>query len=208
MIEVIKVESKKNVKDFVMFPFELYKDCEYWVPPIINEEIDAMDTNKNPVFKNAEAEFYLAYKDNKIVGRVAAIVNWVEIEEQKKNKLRFNKINVIRPITFFEINGNNIFINKNGNKINTYLNKYYSYNKINHNFGCIIYKNYQDSLTLDFLLKQVNNILKYVNLNDTNLNEPNSNASLISFSNSSRCSLCSCLRAFDHSIAHLVLQTL
>ncbi len=89
MIEVIKVESKKNVKDFVMFPFELYKDCEYWVPPIINEEIDAMDKKKNPVFKNAEAEFYLAYKDNKIVGRIAAIVNWVEIEEQKKNKLRF-----------------------------------------------------------------------------------------------------------------------
>ena len=89
MIEVIKVESKKNVKNFVMFPFELYKDCEYWVPPIINEEIDAMDKKKNPVFKNAEAEFYLAYKDNKIVGRIAAIVNWVEIEEQKKNKLRF-----------------------------------------------------------------------------------------------------------------------
>ncbi|RZP08619.1 MAG: GNAT family N-acetyltransferase [Flavobacteriales bacterium] len=89
MIEVVKVESKKNIKDFVMFPFELYKDCEYWVPPIINEEIDAMDKKKNPVFKNAEAEFYLAYKDNKIVGRIAAIVNWVEIEEQKKNKLRF-----------------------------------------------------------------------------------------------------------------------
>ena len=49
MIEVVKVESKKNIKDFVMFPFELYKDCEYWVPPIINEEIDAMDTNKNQV---------------------------------------------------------------------------------------------------------------------------------------------------------------
>jgi GNAT superfamily N-acetyltransferase len=89
MIKVIKVESKKNIKDFVIFPFELYKGCEYWVPPIINEEIDAMDTDKNPVFKNAEAEFYLAYKDNKIVGRIAAIVNWVEIEEQKKNKLRF-----------------------------------------------------------------------------------------------------------------------
>jgi len=98
MIEVIKVESKKNVKDFVMFPFELYKDCEYWVPPIINEEIDAMDTNKNPVFKNAEAEFYLAYKNNKIVGRVAAIVNWVEIEEQKKNKLRFGWYDTIDDI--------------------------------------------------------------------------------------------------------------
>lgn len=98
MIEVIKVESKKNVKDFVMFPFELYKDCEYWVPPIINEEIDAMDKNKNPVFKNAEAEFYLAYKENKIVGRIAAIVNWVEIEEQKKNKLRFGWYDTIDDI--------------------------------------------------------------------------------------------------------------
>ena len=98
MIEVVKVESKKNIKDFVMFPFELYKDCEYWVPPIINEEIDAMDTNKNPVFKNAEAEFYLAYKDNKIVGRVAAIVNWVEIEEQKKNKLRFGWYDTIDDV--------------------------------------------------------------------------------------------------------------
>jgi len=98
MIEVIKVESKKNVKDFVMFPFELYKDCEYWVPPIINEEIDAMDKKKNPVFKNAEAEFYLAYKDNKIVGRIAAIINWVEIEEQKKNKLRFGWYDTIDDI--------------------------------------------------------------------------------------------------------------
>ena len=88
MIKVIKVESKKDIKDFVMFPFELYKGCEYWVPPIINEEIDAMDTDKNPVFKNAEAEFYLAYKDNKIVGRIAAIVNWVEIEEQKKKQIK------------------------------------------------------------------------------------------------------------------------
>ena len=98
MIEVIKVESKKNVKDFVMFPFELYKGCKYWVPPIISEEIDAMDINKNPVFKNAEAEFYLAYKDNKIVGRIAAIVNWVEIEEQKKNKLRFGWYDTIDDI--------------------------------------------------------------------------------------------------------------
>ena len=98
MIEVVKVESKKNIKDFVMFPFELYKDCEYWVPPIINEEIDAMDKKKNPVFKNAEAEFYLAYKDNKIVGRIAAIVNWVEIEEQKKNKLRFGWYDTIDDI--------------------------------------------------------------------------------------------------------------
>ena len=90
MIKVITVKNSKQVKDFVMFPFKLYKDCEYWVPPIINEEIEAMDTSKNPVFKNAEAEFYLAYDEqDNIVGRIAAIVNWVEIKDQKKNKLRF-----------------------------------------------------------------------------------------------------------------------
>ncbi|MAR62465.1 MAG: GTP cyclohydrolase [Flavobacteriaceae bacterium] len=90
MIKIITVKNSKQVKDFVMFPFKLYKDCEYWVPPIINEEIEAMDTSKNPVFKNAEAEFYLAYDEqDNIVGRIAAIVNWVEIKDQKKNKLRF-----------------------------------------------------------------------------------------------------------------------
>ena len=90
MIKIITVKNSKQVKDFVMFPFKLYKDCEYWVPPIIKEEIEAMDTSKNPVFKNAEAEFYLAYDEQEnIVGRIAAIVNWVEIKDQKKNKLRF-----------------------------------------------------------------------------------------------------------------------
>ncbi|MEC8602505.1 MAG: GTP cyclohydrolase [Bacteroidota bacterium] len=90
MIKIITVKTQKQIKDFVMFPFKLYKDCDYWVPPIIKEEIEAMDTSKNPVFKNAEAEFYLAFDEKEnIVGRIAAIVNWVEIKDQKKNKLRF-----------------------------------------------------------------------------------------------------------------------
>ena len=89
MIEVIKVENKEQERDFVMFPFKLYKGCDYWVPPIISEELESMDKEKNSVFKNAEAEFYVAKKDGVTVGRIAAIVNWVEIEEQKKNKLRF-----------------------------------------------------------------------------------------------------------------------
>ena len=89
MIEIIKVESKDQEREFVMFPFSLYKGCDYWVPPIISEELESMDKEKNPVFENAEAEFYIAKKDGVTVGRIAAMVNWVEIEEQKKNKLRF-----------------------------------------------------------------------------------------------------------------------
>ena len=99
MIKIITVKNSKQVKDFVMFPFKLYKECEYWVPPIIKEEIEAMDTSKNPVFKNAEAEFYLAYDEQEnIVGRIAAIVNWVEIKDQKKNKLRFGWYDTIDNI--------------------------------------------------------------------------------------------------------------
>ena len=89
MIEIIKVESKDQEREFVMFPFSLYKGCDYWVPPIISEELESMDKEKNPVFENAEAEFYIAKKDGVTAGRIAAMVNWVEIEEQKKNKLRF-----------------------------------------------------------------------------------------------------------------------
>ena len=95
MIVVKKAKTSKDFKDFVNFPFDLYKNSKYWVPPISKEELNTIDKSKNPVFKNAEAEFFLAYKKNKIVGRIAAIVNWVEVKEQKKNKLRFGWYDVI-----------------------------------------------------------------------------------------------------------------
>lgn len=163
----------KNNQDIV-FNNNIKYDDIFFKNIIIN-----LDLNLNNEIPGKINSKYFNLENNKVVLDYNEVNNLYNklTNNVKKNKLRFNKINVIRPITFFEINGNNIFINKNGNKINTYLNKYYNYNKINHNFGCIIYKNYQDSLTLDFLLKQVNNILKYVNLNDTNLNEPNSNDS-------------------------------
>ena len=46
------------MKQFVTFPFSLYKNNKYWVPPIIKDEIDNFDPEKNPVFENADAQFY------------------------------------------------------------------------------------------------------------------------------------------------------
>ena len=57
-----------------------------------------MDKKKNPVFKNAEAEYYLAISNNEIVGRIAAIVNWVEVKEQNKNKVRFGWYDVVDDV--------------------------------------------------------------------------------------------------------------
>ena len=51
MINIVTVKNKKQEKDFVLFPFELYKGCEYWVAPIIKEELESMDKSKNPVFQ-------------------------------------------------------------------------------------------------------------------------------------------------------------
>ena len=89
MITIQEVSSKKGLKQFVTFPFGLYKDSPYWVPPIINDELESFDTSKNPVFKDAEAHFFLAYKQQKVVGRVAAIINWLEVRQQHIPKMRF-----------------------------------------------------------------------------------------------------------------------
>jgi GNAT superfamily N-acetyltransferase len=102
MITIKEAVSKQEMKDFIMFPFELYKDNKYWVPPIISDELTNFDKNINPVFKHADAHFYLAYKNNKIVGRIVAIINWEEVKILKKNKARFGWFDVIDDIEVTE----------------------------------------------------------------------------------------------------------
>lgn len=95
MITIKEAVTKAEIKAYVKFPFSLYKNHPYWIPPLINEEIDGFDKTKNPAFDNAEAKFYLAYKDGEIVGRIAAIINWDEVNNQGKRKVRFGWWDVI-----------------------------------------------------------------------------------------------------------------
>lgn len=89
MISIKEARTKSELRQFVKYPFKLYRDSPYWVPPIIAEEIDGFDPNKNPVFKDADARFYLAYKNGEIAGRVAAIINRLEVNQQAIRKIRF-----------------------------------------------------------------------------------------------------------------------
>jgi N-acetylglutamate synthase-like GNAT family acetyltransferase len=98
MITIKEAVSKKEIKQFVTFPFSLYKDSKYWVPPIISEEIKIFNKNTNPVLQNANAQLFLAYKNNTIVGRVAAIINWTEIGPKGSNKVRFGWMDMIDDI--------------------------------------------------------------------------------------------------------------
>lgn len=95
MITIIEANTPTLMKSFVMFPFELYKNDSNWVPPLIQDELDTFDPKKNPSFSNAEAYFYLAYQEGKIVGRIAAIINWEEVNHQQKSKVRFGWWDVI-----------------------------------------------------------------------------------------------------------------
>ena len=90
-----EIEGRDQLIAFVKFPFELYKNNPFWVPPIIKEELEMLDKKVNPVFQNAIAHYFLAYKGDQIVGRIAAFINWIEIKELKKNKVRFGWFDVI-----------------------------------------------------------------------------------------------------------------
>ncbi|HAT65845.1 MAG TPA: GTP cyclohydrolase [Flavobacteriaceae bacterium] len=102
MIEILPVETNKQLKQFVTFPFQLYKDSKYWVPPLIKDELETLDKSKNPVFKNAEADYFLAKKNGNIVGRIAVIINHLEVNEIGKKKVRFGWFDVIDDIKVTE----------------------------------------------------------------------------------------------------------
>ncbi|MFV8346631.1 GTP cyclohydrolase [Flavobacterium sp. ZB4P13] len=98
MITIKEATTKSELTNYIKFPFSLYKNNKYWVPPIIADELETFDKTKNPAFENAEAYFYIAYKNNEIVGRIAAIINWSEVNDQQKKKVRFGWFDVIDDI--------------------------------------------------------------------------------------------------------------
>lgn len=98
MITLKEMKTSSELKQFVKYPFLLYKDEPNWVAPIINDELDSMDPTKNPVFKNAEARYFIAYKNNQPVGRICAIINHIEVKEQGKPKMRFGWFDAIDDI--------------------------------------------------------------------------------------------------------------
>ncbi len=103
MIILKEMITPKELKQFVKFPFLLYKNENNWVPPIINDELESMNPAKNPVFKNAEARYFIAFAKTengrqKAVGRICAIINHIEIKEQGKPKMRFGWFDTIDDI--------------------------------------------------------------------------------------------------------------
>lgn len=94
-ITIKKVENRKELNMFVDFPNTLYKGNPYYVPKIFSDEIETLDPKKNPAYEFSEAALYLAYKDGKLAGRVAAIVNNRANEKWNHKEVRFGWIDFI-----------------------------------------------------------------------------------------------------------------
>lgn len=94
-VEIKKVEGKKALKTFIDFHYDLYKGSEYDVPNLFQDELNTLSPDKNAAFEFCEAEYYIAYKDGKPAGRVAAIINNKANERWGRKAVRFGWIDFI-----------------------------------------------------------------------------------------------------------------
>ncbi len=75
MIELREVEGRRGLRTFVTFPFKLYRDSPYWIPPLVSDDLNTLDQSKNPAAEHCRAKYWMAYNDGKPVGRIAGIIN-------------------------------------------------------------------------------------------------------------------------------------
>ena len=95
LIEIKKVESKKDLKTFIDFHYDLYEGNEYDVPNLFSDDMNTLSKDRNAAFEFCEAEYYLAYKEGKLVGRVAAIINHKANKKWNRKSVRFGWIDFI-----------------------------------------------------------------------------------------------------------------
>ena len=74
-ITIKKVSGRKELKKFIRFNFKMYKGNPYSVPDLYDDMLNTFNKKKNAAFEFCEAEYFLAYKNDELVGRVAAIIN-------------------------------------------------------------------------------------------------------------------------------------
>lgn len=94
-IVIKKVRNESELMNFIKFPMSLYKNKPYYVPALISDEKDVWNPDQNPALKHSEAQQFLAYKDNTLVGRIAVIMNNKDVETNGEQKIRFGWIDFI-----------------------------------------------------------------------------------------------------------------
>ncbi len=94
-IKIITADSQKEIKQFVDFPYTLYKNTKNWVPPIKSDELKSLMAQHNPAYEFCEVQLWLAMDGSKVVGRIAGIINRRFIEKTGVNIARFSRLEFI-----------------------------------------------------------------------------------------------------------------
>ena len=94
-VEIREITTIRGVKQFVRFGNDFYKDCEYFCPQLIADELDVFDPKKNPAHEVCEHILFMAYRDKKPVGRIAGIINHAANEKWNVKKVRFGWMDFI-----------------------------------------------------------------------------------------------------------------
>ena len=97
-IEIRKVESRSDLRTFIEFHYDLYEGNEYDAPNLYTDEVNTLRKDKNAAFDFCKAEYFIAYKDGKVVGRVAAIINNRANEKWQRKAVRFGWIDFVDDI--------------------------------------------------------------------------------------------------------------
>ncbi len=88
-LEIVKVETNKQLKEFIKVAWKVYENEPNWVPWLYFERLEFFDREKNPFFKHGEADYFIARRDGRAVGTVAAIVNHRHNEFHNENVAHF-----------------------------------------------------------------------------------------------------------------------
>lgn len=99
MIEIKEVKTKKDLKKFARFPTDvLYKNCKLYVPSIYSDELMVMDKKKNHSLQNCDVRCWIAYKDGKLAGRIAGIIQKKYNRIANRKCIRFSRFDCIDDV--------------------------------------------------------------------------------------------------------------
>lgn len=95
MVSIVEVTTRQQLRRFVDFPNQLYKDVPQFVPATYGDDLDDWDRKKNPAFSYCEARCWLALREEEIVGRIGAILSRKSNSKWGTNRLRFTQVDFI-----------------------------------------------------------------------------------------------------------------
>ncbi len=94
-IQISEITSRGDLRDFINYPFSLYRDNPYWVPSLFEDDLNTLDPRRNPAFDHSKASYWMAYQNGHAVGRIAGIINDLHAQKWNQPYARFGWIDFV-----------------------------------------------------------------------------------------------------------------